>query len=190
MVSRRAGADVGAGRIFLDKEGRSPYCTPVRKDLRGNGRTAEGIAVTMKTYQPKASDIDRRWILVDAAGQNLGRLATQVAGLLRGKGKPLFVPHQDVGDFVVVINAEKVAVTGRKIRQKTYYHHSQFPGGIKAVTLGKLLSDAPERVVEKAVRGMLPKTKLGDALFTKLKVYAGPAHPHAAQRPVAMAAAS
>ena len=143
----------------------------------------------MKTYQPKAGDIDRRWILVDAAGQNLGRLAVQIAGLLRGKGKPSFVPHQDVGDFVVVINAEKVAVTGRKIRQKTYYHHSQHPGGIKAVTLGKLLSDAPERVVEKAVRGMLPKTKLGDALFTKLKVYAGPAHPHAAQQPVAMAAA-
>jgi large subunit ribosomal protein L13 len=144
----------------------------------------------MKTYQPKASDIDRRWILVDAAGQNLGRLATQLAGLLRGKGKPSFVPHQDVGDFVVVINAEKIAVTGKKVRQKTYYHHSQYPGGIKAVTLGTMLEDAPERVVEKAVRGMLPKTKLGDALFTKLKVYAGPDHPHAAQRPVTMAAAN
>lgn len=143
----------------------------------------------MKTYQPKASDIDRRWILVDAAGQNLGRLATRVAGLLRGKGKPSFVPHQDVGDFVVVINAEKIAVTGKKVRQKTYYHHSQYPGGIKAVTLGTMLADAPARVVEKAVRGMLPKTKLGDALFTKLKVYAGPDHPHAAQRPVVMAAA-
>jgi large subunit ribosomal protein L13 len=143
----------------------------------------------MKTYQPKASDVDRRWILVDAAGHNLGRLAVQIAGLLRGKGKPSFVPHQDIGDFVVVINAEKVAVTGKKIRQKTYYHHSQFPGGIKAVSLGKLLEQAPERVVEKAVRGMLPKTKLGDALFTKLKVYAGPTHPHAAQQPIAMTAA-
>jgi large subunit ribosomal protein L13 len=144
----------------------------------------------MKTYQPKASEIDRRWILVDADGQNLGRLAVQIAGLLRGKGKPSFVPHQDAGDFVVVINAEKVAVTGKKIGQKTYYHHSQYPGGIKAVSLGKLLETAPERVVQKAVRGMLPKTKLGDALFTKLKVYAGPDHPHAAQRPVAMAAAN
>ncbi len=144
----------------------------------------------MKTYQPKASDIDRRWILVDAAGQNLGRLATQIACLLRGKGKPTFVPHQDVGDFVVVINAEKIAVTGKKIRQKTYHHHSQYPGGIKAVTLGVLLQDAPARVVEKAVRGMLPKTKLGDALFTKLKVYAGPDHPHAAQRPVVLASAN
>jgi large subunit ribosomal protein L13 len=144
----------------------------------------------MKTYQPKASDIDHRWILVDADGQNLGRLAVQIAGLLRGKGKPVFVPHQDVGDFVVVINAEKVAVTGKKVVQKTYYHHSQHPGGIKAVTLGKLLANSPERIVEKAVRGMLPKTKLGDALFTKLKVYAGPDHPHAAQRPVAMAAAN
>jgi large subunit ribosomal protein L13 len=144
----------------------------------------------MKTYQPKAADIERRWILVDAAGQNLGRLATQVACLLRGKGKPSFVPHQDVGDFVVVINAEKVAVTGKKVHQKTYYHHSQYPGGIKAVSLGQLLDEAPERVFEKAVRGMLPKTKLGDALFGKLKVYAGPDHPHAAQQPVALPAAS
>lgn len=149
----------------------------------------EGIAKNMKTYQPKAGEIDRRWILVDAAGQNLGRLAVQVAWLLRGKGKPSFVPHLDVGDFVVIINAEKVAVTGKKLRQKTYYHHSQYPGGIKAVSLGKLLDDAPERALEKAVRGMLPKTKLGDALFSKLKVYAGPAHPHAAQKPVALTAA-
>ena len=152
-------------------------------------RPVEGIASVMKTYQPKAADIDRRWILVDAAGLNLGRLATQVANLLRGKGKPSFVPHQDVGDFVVVINAEKVTVTGKKLRQKTYYHHSQYPGGIKAVTLEKLLDEAPERVLEKAVRGMLPKTKLGDALCMKLKVYAGPVHPHAAQQPVALAAA-
>jgi large subunit ribosomal protein L13 len=141
----------------------------------------------MKTYQPKAGEIDRRWILVDAAGQNLGRLAVQVANLLHGKGKPSFVPHLDVGDFVVVINAEKVAVTGKKLTQKTYYHHSQNPGGIKAISLGKLLDEAPERVIEKAVRGMLPKTKLGDALFSKLKVYAGAVHPHAAQQPVVLA---
>jgi large subunit ribosomal protein L13 len=143
----------------------------------------------MKTYQPKAGEIDRRWILVDAAGQNLGRLATAIANLLHGKGKPSFVPHLDVGDFVVVINAEQVTVTGKKLRQKTYYHHSQYPGGIKSVTLEKLLDEAPEQVVQKAVRGMLPKTKLGDALFTKLKVYAGPVHPHAAQQPVALTAA-
>ncbi len=150
----------------------------------------EGIAKNMKTYQPKAGEIDRRWILVDAAGQNLGRLATQVAWILRGKGKPSFVPHLDVGDFVVIINAEKVTVTGKKLRQKTYYHHSQYPGGIKAVSLGKLLDEAPERALEKAVRGMLPKTKLGDAVFSKLKVYAGPAHPHAAQQPVALTTAA
>lgn len=141
----------------------------------------------MKTYQPKVGEVNRRWVLVDAQGQTLGRLASRVAILLRGKDKPIFVPHQDVGDFVVVINAEKVAVTGRKLRQKQYYHHSQYPGGIKSITLEKLLRDKPERVLEKAVRGMLPKNKMGDALFGKLKVYAGPTHPHAAQRPAAAA---
>jgi large subunit ribosomal protein L13 len=142
----------------------------------------------MKTYQPKLGEIPRQWILVDADGQTLGRLATRIATLLRGKGKPFFAPHQDVGDFVVVVNAAKIAVTGKKLQQKTYYHHSQHPGGIKAETLGKMLATKPERVVEKAVRGMLPKTKLGDALFTKLKVYGGAAHPHAAQQPVKLAA--
>lgn len=142
----------------------------------------------MKTYQPKAGEINRGWVLLDAQGQTLGRLASRVAMLLRGKGKPVFAPHMDVGDFVVVINAEKVAVTGRKLHQKTYYHHSQYPGGIKSITLGKLLQEKPERVFEKAVRGMLPKNKLGNALFGKLKVYAGPTHPHAAQRPVTPAA--
>ncbi len=137
----------------------------------------------MKTYQPKAGEINRGWVLVDAQGQILGRLATRVAMLLRGKGKPVFAPHLDVGDFVVVINAEKVAVTGRKLHQKEYYHHSQYPGGLKTTTLEKLLQEKPERVLEKAVRGMLPKNKLGNALFGKLKVYAGPTHPHAAQRP-------
>jgi large subunit ribosomal protein L13 len=138
----------------------------------------------MKTYQPKLAEIDRRWILVDAQGQNLGRLAVRVANILRGKVKPTFTPHMDVGDFVVIINAEKVAVTGRKLQQKVYYHHSQYPGGIKGKTLEKMLQEKPERVLESAVRGMLPKTKLGNALFGKLKVYAGPTHPHAAQQPV------
>ncbi len=143
----------------------------------------------MKTYLPKPAEIDRRWILVDAAGQTLGRVATRVANMLRGKTKPTFTPHLDVGDFVIVINAEKVVTSGKKLTQKTYYHHSQYPGGIKAETLGKRLAETPERVIEAAVRGMLPKTKLGDALFGKLKVYAGPTHPHAAQRPVAEAPA-
>lgn len=143
-------------------------------------------ALFMKTYQPKTGEIDRKWVLVDAQGQNLGRLASRVAMILRGKDKPVFAPHMDVGDFVVIINAEKVAVTGKKLRQKTYYHHSQYPGGIKSVTLEKQLKERPERVLESAVRGMLPKNRLGDALFTKLKVYSGSTHPHAAQRPVAL----
>ena len=143
----------------------------------------------MKTYQPKTGEINRRWVLVDAEGKTLGRLATQIAVILRGKDKPVFAPHQDTGDFVVVINAEKVVVTGKKLGQKVYYHHSQYPGGIKGITLEKQLAEKPERVLESAVRGMLPKTRLGDALFGKLKVYAGPTHPHAAQRPVALSAA-
>lgn len=143
----------------------------------------------MKTYQPKTGEILRRWILVDAAGQNLGRLSSHVAMILRGKNKPTFAPHADVGDFVVVINAEKVAFTGKKALQKIYYHHSQYPGGLREDSLAKMLKEKPERVVEKAVRGMLPKTKLGEALYGKLKVYAGPTHPHAAQQPVAEAAA-
>lgn len=141
----------------------------------------------MKTYQPKAGEVNRGWVLVDAQGQTLGRLASRVAMILRGKDKPVFAPHMDVGDFVVVINAEKVAVTGRKLRHKVYYHHSQYPGGLKSITLEKLLREKPERVLESAIRGMLPKNKLGDALIGKLKVYAGPTHPHAAQRPVAAA---
>jgi large subunit ribosomal protein L13 len=142
----------------------------------------------MKTFQPKAGEINRRWVLVDAQGQTLGRLASRVARLLRGKDKPVFAPHLDVGDFVVVINAEKVVVTGRKLRQKMYYHHSQYPGGLKSLTLEKMLREKPERVLEKAVRGMLPKNRLGEALFGKLKVYAGANHPHRAQGPVSLAA--
>jgi large subunit ribosomal protein L13 len=142
----------------------------------------------MKTYQPKTGEILRRWILVDAEGQTLGRMATRVAMLLRGKGKPVFAPHVDVGDFVVVINAAKIVVTGKKLQQKMYYHHSQYPGGLRETALGKLLTEKPERVVQKAVRGMLPKTKLGNALIGKLKVYAGATHPHTAQQPETLAA--
>jgi large subunit ribosomal protein L13 len=144
----------------------------------------------MKTYLPKEDDIVRAWHLVDAQGQVLGRLATQVAVLLRGKHKPHFTPHLDTGDFVVVINAEKIVLTGGKERKKVYYHHSGYPGGLKATTPERLLKTKPERVVEKAIRGMLPKTKLGDALYRKVKVYAGGAHPHAAQHPLPFAVKS
>jgi large subunit ribosomal protein L13 len=137
----------------------------------------------MKTYVPKVGEIEHAWHLVDAQGKVLGRLATQVVRLLRGKHKPIYTPHMDTGDFVVVINAEKVLLTGKKLTDKMYYRHSGYPGGIKSTTPGRVLKAKPERVVEQAVRGMLPKTKLGDALFRKVKVYAGGAHPHEAQRP-------
>ena len=137
----------------------------------------------MKTLNPKPNEIDHKWHLVDAQGKVLGRLASQVARLVRGKHKPIFTPHMDTGDFVVIINAEKVVLTGKKVREKVYYRHSGFPGGIKATTPARLLAKRPERVLQHAIRGMLPKTKLGDALFRKVKVYTGGAHPHVAQRP-------
>jgi large subunit ribosomal protein L13 len=137
-----------------------------------------------KTVHTPIDEIDRRWHLIDASGQVLGRLASQAAVLLRGKHKPIFSPHLDAGDFVVIINAEKVALTGKKLKDKLYHHHSGYPGGLKTTTAEQMLKKHPTRVVEYAVRGMLPKTKLGDALFRKLKVYAGPAHPHVSQRPV------
>jgi len=137
----------------------------------------------MKTYVPKVGEIERKWHLVDAQGKVVGRLASQVVRLLRGKHKPIYTPHMDTGDFVVVINAEKVHLTGKKLTDKVYYRHSGYPGGIKSTTPGRVLQAKPERVVEQAIRGMLPKTKLGDALFRKVKVYAGGAHPHAAQQP-------
>ena len=136
----------------------------------------------MKTYQPKAGDIDRRWILVDAAGQNLGRLAVQVAGLLRGKGKPLFVPHQDVGDFVVVINAGGAELTGNKPDTKLYHHHTLYPGGLKTRLAKHVLADDPERAIREAVWGMLPKGPLGRRIIKKLKIYRGAQHDHAAQK--------
>lgn len=137
----------------------------------------------MRTYWASGVDISRKWWLVDAQGKILGRLASEVANLLRGKGKPTFTPFLDLGDHVIVINAEKVRLTGRKLKQKTYYWHSGYPGGLKSMTAGEMVARHPERLVEKAVRGMLPKGKLGDAIFTKLKVYAGPNHPHGAQQP-------
>jgi large subunit ribosomal protein L13 len=139
----------------------------------------------MKTFQISAKDITRRWYLVDARGKILGRLATEVADLLRGKRKPTFSPFLDVGDHVVIVNAEKIRLTGKKLKQKMYFRHSGYPSGIKSTTAEKLLSQFPERVLEHAIRGMLPKNKLGDAIFGKLKVYAGSTHPHEAQRPEA-----
>jgi large subunit ribosomal protein L13 len=136
-----------------------------------------------KTYYPKAGDVAREWYSVDAAGKNLGRLATRVARTLLGKDKPQYTPGVDVGDFVVVYNAERITVTGKKLDDKMYYRASGYPGGLKAVTLREQLARHPERVVHAAVWGMLPHNRLGRALIRKLKVYAGPDHPHAAQKP-------
>ena len=136
-----------------------------------------------KTYVTKNEDVQREWYVVDAAGQTLGRLAAQVARILCGKHKPTYSPSVDTGDCVIVVNAEKIRVTGRKLDQKIYYRYSGYPGGLKEVTLRTLLQRHPTRVIEHAVRGMLPKTRLGRRMFKKLKVYAGPEHPHEAQQP-------
>lgn len=136
-----------------------------------------------KTPLPTPDTLDQKWYVVDAADQRLGRLATEIATILRGKNKPTFTPHMDTGDFVVVVNAEKVAVTGKKRSQKLYRRHSGRPGGMKMETFAQLQGRIPERIIEKAVKGMLPKNALGRKLFTKLKVYAGPKHPHQAQQP-------
>ena len=136
-----------------------------------------------KTYLPPQDSIERNWYIVDAADQRLGRLASEIAMVLRGKNKPTYTPFLDTGDFVVVINAEKVDVTGKKRTQKLYRRHSGRPGGMKTETFAKLQARIPERIIEHAVKGMLPKNTLGRQLFTKLKVYAGPDHPHAAQKP-------
>jgi large subunit ribosomal protein L13 len=137
----------------------------------------------MKTYQANAQDRERGWYVVDAEGKTLGRLATQIANVLRGKHKPTYTPHVDVGDFVIVVNAEKVAVTGDKREKKLYWRHSGYPGGIRSRTLGDLLEKRPEEVIRKAVKGMLPRNRLARQQLRKLKVYAGPEHPHQAQQP-------
>ncbi|WP_022882658.1 50S ribosomal protein L13 [Gryllotalpicola ginsengisoli] len=136
-----------------------------------------------RTYTPKAGEIQRDWVVIDATDVVLGRLASHAAAILRGKNKPTFAPHIDTGDFVIIINADKVALTGQKAEQKKAYRHSGYPGGLKAVTYAELLEKNPVRAVEKAVRGMLPKNTLGRQQLGKLKVYAGPQHPHAAQQP-------
>ena len=137
----------------------------------------------MRTYSPKPGDVNREWHVIDATDVVLGRLASQVAVLLRGKHKPIFAPHVDTGDFVIVINAEKISLTGQKLEQKMDYRHSGFPGGLRATSYIELLATNPRRAIEKAVKGMLPHNKLSDAQITKLKVYAGDVHPHAAQNP-------
>ena len=137
----------------------------------------------MKSYVATASSIERKWYVVDATGHTLGRLASEVAKVLRGKNKPTFTPSMDTGDYVIVINAEKIKVTGKKLDQKIYYRHSEYVGGMKETTLRELLAKKPERVIELAVKGMLPKGPLGRAMLTKLHVYAGAEHPHAAQKP-------
>jgi large subunit ribosomal protein L13 len=140
--------------------------------------------MTVRTFSPKAADIQRQWHVIDAADVVLGRLASQSAILLRGKHKPIFAPHVDTGDFVIIINAAKVALTGNKLQDKRAYRHSGYPGGLRSVSYADLMARNPEKAVEKAVRGMLPKNTLGRHQLSKLKVYAGPEHPHAAQMPV------
>ena len=138
---------------------------------------------TNKTFTPRPSDIDRAWWVVDAEGLPLGRLASEVAQILRGKHKPTYAPHMDLGDFVVIVNAEKVAVTGAKAEQKQYYRHSGFPGGLRAQSFEEMQKTYPERIVEQAIKGMLPKNRLGRQMGRKLKVYAGADHPHGPQKP-------
>jgi large subunit ribosomal protein L13 len=140
----------------------------------------------MKTYQAKKSDVDHRWVLVNAEGKILGRLATELAKILRGKNKPTFTPHVDTGDFVVVVNAGRVTLTGKKMKTKMYYHHTNHPGGIRVTNAEKLLSKKPTELIRLAVKGMLPKNSLGREMLRKLKIYAGPKHPHEAQQPVSL----
>jgi len=135
----------------------------------------------MRTYSTKVSDIERKWWVIDASGKTLGRLATEAAVLLKGKHKPIYSPHLDVGDYVIIVNAAKIEVTGKKLTDKIYYHHSNYPGGLKSISLGKVLETHPTRAIEHAVKGMLPHNRLGSAMFKKLKVYAGSEHPHEAQ---------
>jgi large subunit ribosomal protein L13 len=144
------------------------------------------LAVAMKTYVAKPDDRERNWLLVDATGQTLGRLATQIADALRGKRKPAYTPHIDTGDFVVVVNAEKISVSGNKLRDKRYYRHSGYPGGIRSRSLEEMLDRRPEEVLRLAVKGMLPRNRLARKQLTKLKIYAGSEHPHAAQQPQPM----
>jgi large subunit ribosomal protein L13 len=154
--------------------------------IPGRRAIPRGLFHAVKTYVATPENRERNWLLVDAEGQTLGRLATQIADALRGKRKPEYTPHVDTGDFVVVVNAEKIHVTGDKRAQKRYYRHSGYPGGLRSRTLNDMLERRPEEVIRRAVKGMLPRNRLGRKQITKLKVYAGPEHPHAAQQPKPM----
>jgi large subunit ribosomal protein L13 len=140
----------------------------------------------MKTYQAKKEELEQKWYLVNADGKVLGRLATELAKILKGKNKPIYTPHVDTGDFIVVVNAGKLTLTGKKMKDKIYYHHTGYPGGIKEMTAEKLLAKKPTEMIRMAVRGMLPKNSLGRQMLRKLKVYAGPNHPHEAQKPISL----
>lgn len=137
----------------------------------------------MKSFIAKPHEVERKWYVIDAEGKNLGRLASEVASILRGKKKPIYTPHVDTGDYVIIVNAEKIVVTGNKMKQKVYKRHTGYPGGLKEITLEKLLDKKPEEVLKHAIKGMLPKGRLGRQMYTKLKVYAGPEHNHQAQKP-------
>jgi large subunit ribosomal protein L13 len=140
----------------------------------------------MKTYQAKKEELEQKWYLVNAEGKVLGRLATELAKILRGKNKPTYTPHLDTGDFIIVVNAGKLTLTGKKMKDKIYYHHTGYPGGIKEMSAEKLLAKKPTEMIRMAVKGMLPKNSLGRQMFRKLKVYAGPNHPHEAQKPISI----
>lgn len=179
------GADTAAGKV------ESRYARLSAPPPRGSDKSdrrvplfAEESKALVRTYTPKPGDIERSWHVIDATDVVLGRLASQTAQLLRGKHKPMFAPHMDTGDFVIIINADKVALTGNKAEQKKAYRHSGYPGGLRSTSYVELLAKSPERAVEKAIRGMLPKNSLARQQMSKLKVYAGPEHPHQAQSPV------
>lgn len=140
----------------------------------------------MKTYQAKKEEFEQKWYLVNAEGKVLGRLATELAKILKGKNKPIYTPHLDTGDFIIVVNAGKITLTGKKMKDKIYYHHTGYPGGIKEMNAEKLLAKKPTEMIRMAVKGMLPKNSLGREMLRKLKIYAGPSHPHEAQKPVAI----
>lgn len=172
--------------MFWASKARPKHLTPHFFEKLRCDNIVEKINVE-KTYVPKAGEVTREWILVDANDQNLGRLATRIASVLLGKHKPNFTPGTDTGDFVVVVNAERIRVTGNKMEEKIYYRHSMYPGGLKSISLRQQLEKHPERVIQDAVWGMLPHNKLGRQIIKKLKVYAGPDHPHAAQNPKPLA---
>lgn len=181
-------------RDFLPDSVRSTNCRGRdaecgRTSAQSSSETAQTVTtevIFMKTFMASPATIERKWYVVDATDMTLGRLASEIAKVLRGKNKPIFTPHMDTGDYVIVVNAEKVKVTGKKLEQKIYYHHSDYVGGMKETTLKEMLQRHPERVVEYAVKGMLPKGPLGSQMYKKLFVYVGPDHKHAAQKPEAL----